>query len=92
MTKKDPGHRTAREITMERVEQGEGYLVTSSIDRPGRYREGSIGETIRRLSPEDRKKLEELTSDDLKDVRARPFSIYPSKSTTRVFRIPHEKS
>jgi hypothetical protein len=64
----------------------------SSIDRPGKYREGSIGETIRRLSPEDQKKLSELTSDDLKNVRIRPYPAHPSKSTMRIFRLPHEKA
>jgi hypothetical protein len=43
------------------------------------------------VSPEDQKKLEELKSDDLKNVRPRPWPAHPVKSTTRVFRIPHEK-
>lgn len=85
-------YQTPRDITIEQIERYEGWLAVSSIDRPGTYRQGSIGETIRRLSPEDQKKLENLKSDDLVNVRARPYPAHPSKSTTRVFHIPHEKS
>lgn len=89
---------TPRNIVIEQIDRYEHWMVLSSIDRAGHYRPGSIGETIRRLSPEERAKLKDLKSDDLINVRPRELSVHPAqgrsykqRSGTRVFRIPHTK-
>lgn len=89
---------TPRTIVIDQVERYQHWMLLSSLDRSGEYRKGSIGETIRRLSPAEREKLQHLKSDDIKNVRSVPISDHPFKrcpgpqTSTRVFRIPHTKS
>lgn len=84
---------TPKQLVTDQIDKYNAWQLLSSMDRPGKYRSGAIGETIRRMTPEELEKLKLLTSDDLKNVR-HPHAAYgdPKKPGTRVFRIPHEKT
>lgn len=84
--------RTAQDVILETVDKHMYSAMVDSCHRPGVYYPGRIGEAIKRLSETDRKLLENLTSEDFKDVRPLEYAANHIKpSTTRIFRIPHEK-
>lgn len=86
---------TGRDVILEVVDKRQFDFFLDSCHMPGKYYPGRIGEVIlRRTSEADRKLLQNLTSEDFKDVRPLDYVPFPNRSTTnmRIFRIPHEKS
>ncbi len=96
ITDKREDYRTPAVVLDEVVERWKYSAMVDSCHRPGVYYAGRIGEAVlKRTSEADQKILQNLKSDDIKNARPLEYAVNhlpPEKCTTRIFRIPHEKS